>query len=255
MARPAAEKGKQKEMRFFWRSNWEQRLDWYRKHFDPDVPVRGEATPSYTHYPFLPDVPRRIHLVIPEAKFIYLVRDPIDRIVAHWVQTREDGDNRSLEDALRDLDRPNHPIVCASMYATQVEQYLEFFSLSQLLVLDMNDLGSSRMRVIQEAFRFLGIDDGYESPAYSRELNTREDKRALHGARAALWNRGFRQLGRILPEHTRQKIAPRFKRILSQRVEAPPLAPETEIRLRELLKPEVTRLRQLTGKEFPSWSM
>ncbi len=115
----------------------------------PNVRVRGEATPSYTHYPFLTDVPRRIHSVIPETKLIYVVRDPIERIVAHWAQTQEDGDRTSLEEALADYDRPDHPIVCASKYATQIERFLGvFLSPEQILVLDMHQLSASRLETI-----------------------------------------------------------------------------------------------------------
>ena len=113
MARPHDSHWGQKEMRLFWRDDWRERLEWYEQHFDPSAPVRGEATPSYTHYPFLPDVPRRIHSIIPEAKLIYIVRDPIDRIVAHWAQTQEDGDRTPLEEALADYDRPgSSPRLC-----------------------------------------------------------------------------------------------------------------------------------------------
>lgn len=255
MARPDDDPWNQKEMRYFWREDWRQRLNWYEQHFDAGVPVRGEATPSYTHYPFLKNVPRRIHSLIPDAKFIYLVRDPIDRIVAHWAQTWEDGDRTPLEDALADFDRPDHRIVCASKYATQIEQYLEYFSLSQILVLDREDLKSNRLQTIQEAFRFLGVDDRYRSPAFSRELNTRREKRALTGSRAVIWDRALEPLGRILPTGLRRRAVQPLRRLLSQKIEAPLVREETASALRDLLRPEVGRLRVLTGKKFDTWSI
>ena len=253
MARP--DRIEQKEMRFFWRDDWEDRLSWYRHHFDPRMPARGEATPSYTHYPYLGDVPRRIHHLVPDAKLIYVVRDPVDRIVAHWAQTREDGDVRSLDEALSDLERPDHPLVCASRYATQMEQYLEYFSPTQLLVLDMDDLGEDRAAVIEETFRFIGVDPRYRSPAYSRELNTRPDKRALGNVTTVLWNDLLRPVGGLLPERARKRAGPRLKRALSRPVESQQLAPATEDRLTRMLTPEVDRLRRITGKEFAAWSM
>ncbi len=253
MARPDGTE--QKEMRFFWRDDWESRLGWYKQHFDSRVPARGEATPSYTHYPYLGDVPRRIHRLVPDAKMIYLVRDPVDRIVAHWAQTREDGDPRSLQEALSDLERPDHRLVCASRYATQVEQYLEYFSQDQLLVLDMDDLSADRTGVIEESFRFIGVDPLFRSPAYARQLNTRGDKRALGGVATMVWNGVLRPVGGWLPEPARKRAGPPLKRALSRSVEAARLDPETEGRLREMLKPEADRLRQITGREFASWSI
>ena len=195
-------------MRFFWRDDWRERLGWYEQHFESTVPVRGEATPSYTHYPLFPDVPRRIHSVIPETKLIYLVRDPIERIVAHWAQTQEDGQRAPLEEALADYDRPDHPLVCASKYATQIEQYLEYFPPEQLLVLDMNELRTRRLETIQETFRFLGVDDHYRSPAFNSQLNTRRDKKAITRSGQLLLDRVFEPVGGTMPVGVRQRAAP-----------------------------------------------
>src|SRR6266480_7909195 len=41
-----------KELNFFLEErNWNRGVDWYRRHFDPDARVRGEASPNYTAYP------------------------------------------------------------------------------------------------------------------------------------------------------------------------------------------------------------
>ena len=61
--------------------------------------MRGEASPNYTAYPQHVGVPERMHSVVPDAKLLYMVRDPIDRIAAHWVHNyakrREKGDLRA----------------------------------------------------------------------------------------------------------------------------------------------------------------
>ena len=111
-----------KEMRFFWRDDWRERMSWYRSHFtDMTTPVRGEATPAYSAHPHHPEVAERMHATIPHARLLYLVRDPIDRIVSHYVQQRADGDRRSFEQRMRDYDKPENSIVCPSRYATQIE--------------------------------------------------------------------------------------------------------------------------------------
>ena len=222
----------------------------------PTVPVRGEATPSYTHYPFLPDVPRRIHAVIPETKLIYVVRDPIDRIVAHWAQTQEDGDRTSLEEALADYDRPDHSLVCASKYATQLERYYrDIFAPEQLLVLDMHELSTSRVATIERTFRFLGVDESYRSPGFESQLNTRRDKKAITKIWPAPVGSSIRAAGRTLPVPIRRRAAPALRRLLSRSVGTPRLAERTDAALKELLRPEVARFRCLTGMEFATWSM
>ncbi len=255
MARPDGGPGAPKEMRFFWRDDWRERLGWYEQQFDPSAAVRGEATPSYTHFPYLPDVPSRIHSILPEVKLIYLVRDPIERIVAHWAQTQEDGDRMPLEEALTDYERPDHRLVCASRYATQVEQYLEYFSADQLLVLDMHDLSARRREAIEKTFGFLGVDPHYRSPEFESRLNTRRDKQALTRGGALLWDRVLVPAGHTLPVGVRQRAAPSLRRLLSRSVITPPLRDSTVLALKGLLAPEVERLRGQTGMEFETWSM
>ena len=54
-------------------------------HFDADAVVRGEASPNYTAFPQHQGVPERMASVVPDAKLIYMIRDPLERIAAHWV--------------------------------------------------------------------------------------------------------------------------------------------------------------------------
>src|SRR5689334_1125972 len=78
-----------KELSYFWRDDWRERQAWYEAQFDfedPRVRVRGESTPFYAAYPFRKHVPERMHELVPDAKLVYVVRDPIDRLVSHWVQ-------------------------------------------------------------------------------------------------------------------------------------------------------------------------
>lgn len=56
----------------------------YRRLFDPTYPVRGEASPSYTNSPRRRGVPERVKKLVPAARFIYLVRDPVERTISHY---------------------------------------------------------------------------------------------------------------------------------------------------------------------------
>ncbi len=256
MARPRDDPFGHKAMRFFWKDDWRNRLDWYREQFDPEFAVRGEATPSYTHHPYLRGVPKRIHSVVPEAKLIYIVRDPIDRIVAHWAQDRADGRTRaSLAQSLSDHQCADHRLVCASRYATQLEKYLEYFPIARILTLDTDDLKADRRGTIRQVFRFLDVDPDFDSPAFDAELNSRREKRALGALGSAVWARAMVPAGRLVPAGAKDRVRIPLRRALSRTVDTPPLDEEIESSLRELLRPEVDRLRQLTGRRFAGWSL
>src|SRR5918992_1234170 len=77
-----------KELHFFVAaSNWKRGLGWYESHFDRakgSVAV-GEACGAYSRFPTHRGVPARIAGVVPDARLIYLVRHPIDRMVSNYV--------------------------------------------------------------------------------------------------------------------------------------------------------------------------
>lgn len=254
MARPNDHYGR-KEMRYFWRPDWREHRAWYESHFDARAPIRGEATPAYTHYPQVRGVPSRIRELVPEARLIYLVRDPFERLLAHWVQKRADGDATSLEQWLERGELRQNALVCPSLYASQLEQYLELFPGSQILTVDQRDLWTDRRATLRRVFGFLGVDDSFSAPAFDLELNTRSDKQALTGPGEALWERALLPVGRRLPLSFRAALRAPLRRLLSRRVAPPALSVELRDRLRPLLSSEAQRLRVLTGLELDTWSV
>ena len=106
---------KPKELNFFIEErNWTRGDDWYRATSTPAARVRGESSPNYTAYPQHLGVPERMHSVIPDAKLIYVVRDPLERIAAHWVHNyakrREKGDLRATLHPCQHLIRGPQPV-------------------------------------------------------------------------------------------------------------------------------------------------
>src|SRR4029079_2322923 len=72
-----------KEPQFFIESGtWDRGVAWYRELFagGRDSIARGEASTDYSKLPRHGGVVDRIAEVAPEARIVYLVRDPIERI-------------------------------------------------------------------------------------------------------------------------------------------------------------------------------
>jgi hypothetical protein len=246
-----------KEMRFYWREDWRERMAWYQSHFvDMITPVRGEATPAYSAHPFHPDVPERIHATVPDARLLYIVRDPIDRIVSHYIQQRADGDRRSFEERMREYDKPDNSIVCPSRYAAQIDRYMEFFPLSQLLVIDQHELKHERRATLRQIFAFLEVDSGFCSPVFDHESNARSDKYALTPVGERVFHRLIDPVGRRLAAQRWPELRPSVRRVLSEKItDRPVVEGELREKLARLLQPEVERLRELTGERFASWSL
>ena len=71
-----------KEIQFF-SVEWSRGIDWYRCHFGPtgDGRLNFEASPYYLYHPC---APVRAASVLPKAKLIALLRDPVSRAWSHY---------------------------------------------------------------------------------------------------------------------------------------------------------------------------
>jgi hypothetical protein len=222
----------------------------YRGLFKPGPSVRGESSTGYSRYPAEGDAAAAIGAAVPDAKLIYLVGHPVERIVSDYAQQVSVGvEPLSLEEALIDFDDPGNFYVCASRYAMQIENYLRYFDLSQILVLEQWRLRHERRAVLREVFSFLGVDSRFQSPGFRAEIATREDHVRHDGL---LWKLRSSRLGAA---YRRLPLGPRLRltRTLRRRtggVRRPELDPERLAALNELLIPEMGRLRELTGKRL-----
>jgi hypothetical protein len=232
------------------------RLDEYEGLFDPEFAVRGEASVGYSNHPRRKGVPAAIRELVPEARFIYLVRDPVARTVSQYqYRVAMEGERRSIDEALSDLSDPYSVYLCPSLYASQLDVYLREFPQDRVLVLDQADLLAQRSSALSEVFAFLGVDPAVDSSLFEEELNTSTKNRAYPLGYVRLRKRIAASPLRLLPRSLRRSLRGSFERVAWSAV--PPVALEDDLRLRltERFAPEVERLRALTGKSFPSWSL
>jgi hypothetical protein len=112
---------------------WELGLNWYRGLFYPRPGLKGEITTSYSRFPTTSGVALRIYQINPNAKLIYLVRNPIDRALSHYLQNVLSGaEKRPLNLAFKSVV---NSYVLSSMYFLQLRQFLIRFGREQICVL------------------------------------------------------------------------------------------------------------------------
>lgn len=234
-----------------------ERLSDYERLFDPSTPVRGEASPNYAAHPVRTGAPERIRRLIPDAKLIYLVRDPISRAVSHHQHLRaSSGEKRTLPELLRETaDLTTTPTTCFSLYATQVELYLEHFPQERILVLDQADLQRNRSESLREIFSFLEVDADFSSPEFDAQLLQTKDRRAYPAGYDVFVRRLLAPPGRLISPRVRRSLRRNFERTFFPPLPPPDLDDASRARLEELYAPEAERLRALTGKPFAGWSV
>jgi hypothetical protein len=152
-----------KEINFF--SNpeiWKKGFKWYERHFKKANGVKavGEASTSYTVSPFLKEAPQRIFDYSPDAKLIYIVRDPINRLISHYMHRANRGfEKRSFSAVIKNLE--NEPAAWQGKYNYQLTEFLKLFNRENILILTFDDFHQSPQKMVRNVFNFLDVDSGF----------------------------------------------------------------------------------------------
>jgi hypothetical protein len=250
-AHPEVSMSRQKELNFFsFDRHWRRGEDWYSRHFSSAASIRGESSPSYSKFPKVPHVPGRMKAVIPSARFIYLVRDPVARIVSHYMHRRDGGrEKRSLNEALSEFEG-NQYIDC-SCYHMQLEQYLDHFSQSQILVVSAEEMKENRHETLREVFRFLDVDESVRSPRHEAIYHASKH----HGLVRRTVERS--RLGRKIRPYVPRSIVYWAATYGPKEREVAPPSLDRGLReaLCDYLREDVEQLRSQVGRDFAQWSI
>jgi Sulfotransferase domain len=249
---PEVSMSRPKELNFFIEErNWPRGVDWYRSQFDADARVRGEASPNYTAFPQHEGVPERMAQVVPDAKLIYMVRDPLERIAAHWVHNyakrREKG---TLQET---LIHPNTSYVTRAKYAMQLERFLEHYPKEQVLVFQQSELRNKRMETLRQVFEFIGVDPDFNHPRFEQERHQTSGKTRATRLAVRLEKMGRGRRGRLFPSNFWLVLDDRLP--LRRAIKRPDVRAALPDRTLEELRADGERLRELTGRDFSNWKI
>lgn len=170
-----------KEFHYFSYRFYRETLSEYSAKYTEGVPRRIfskppmgiDSSPSYMFHPF---VPQRIRSLIPDARILFLLRDPVERAISHYRHNRRQGrEIRGLEEALgwevpqhlpsateEEWDSPKSDIrhtayLERGLYSYQIENFWEHFPVEQTLVLFSRDFLERPAAVLGDISHFLGI--------------------------------------------------------------------------------------------------
>jgi hypothetical protein len=213
---------------------------WYESLFRGAAKQYGEASPNYAKWPWFRGVPERMHALVPEARLIYVVRDPIERMISHYAHSVAAGnESRPIDEAL--CPPAARRYLAPSQYYTQLQVFQERYPRRQMLVLSSESLRQARRTALRQVFEFLGVDSAFDCPRFDLEHHQTEQKFAdAFRVRwpQALWSR-LRGKGKqsAVSKPARQ------------------LADQTRRQIAEFLGPEIESFRRLTGHRFAEWSV
>ena len=147
----------------------------------------GESTPMYLFHPL---APQRIAELLPDARLIVLLRDPVQRAYSHYRHNRREGweplpfeeaiarEPERLQPALDSLradpdrlDTRLHAFsyLARGRYLEQLLRYEALFPRERILILSSEEYFSDPQRVYAETLRFLGLPPfALPAPALNR---------------------------------------------------------------------------------------
>ncbi len=290
---PAIYMPKEKEPEFFARDDrFSAGLAAYAKNFQGAFSdqIVGEASTIYSLSPFFPDTAQRMAEALPNARIIYVLREPISRAYSYYAQlikgyqreTRDLAVHRSFEDFILPQQHaiaartekvfsqynshlPDVPELClaGSDYIHQIETYLKVYPREQMLFLLFEDFIADRPTFLQQITDFLGVEPLHDSILASdsmvknvaddhfRAVVAEKETLALRARIPALW-----WLRNALPKSKRELLkAWLFKgREKNSLAKPKPMGSETRAILQCRFYPQYLQLSQLTGLDLSAWT-
>lgn len=227
--------------------------DWYLSLFEQGrgKRYRGESSTHYTKLPTYPGVARRISEYCPSPRFIYLMRDPIERAISHyWHRSRKGEEFTSPMRAMR-----NHGVYKAyGDYPRQLSPYLDSFSPDQLYTATFEQLTRQPEEVTSTVLEWLDLDPELASgefPAKNRAPHTIErlaisQKIGEFIHRSQLWS----SLSPLVP----QKLKDLGRRFTTREL-SPSEYPMDDViaYLRPWARDVAERTSDLLNRDFPEW--
>jgi hypothetical protein len=233
----------------------------YEELFDDasdDELARGEAS---THYLYVEKSPARIKALIPDARLIAVLRNPVDRAFSSYQHlVRDDLEPLDFGAAL-DAEPQRiaehyaylYRYTDLGFYSEQLDRYEKSFPESQLCVLLYDDLRSDPEGTCRRIFSFLGVDEHFV-PDMSGEYNRSgvPKNRVMHRLlnpsapmKRRLWN--------VTPRFARERLLDAQTEMVNRNLQRQTMPDPERDRLRDVFREEVGRLEARLGRDLSHW--
>lgn len=233
----------------------------YEELFDDasdDELARGEAS---THYLYVEKSPARIKALIPDARLIAVLRNPVDRAFSSYQHlVRDDLEPLDFGAAL-DAEPQRiaehyaylYRYTDLGFYSEQLDRYEKTFPESQLCVLLYDDLRSDPQGTCRRIFSFLGVDEHFV-PDMSGEYNRSgvPKNRVMHRLlnpsapmKRRLWN--------VTPRFARERLLDAQTKMVNRNLQRQTMPEPERDRLRDVFREEVGRLETRLHRDLSHW--
>ncbi len=221
---------------------------------DKNAVYFGESSTRYTKLPFLTGVAERIADYSPNARFIYIMRDPIERTISHyWHRVLFHAEHRPMPEAIAEQAEYR----ALSHYAMQLAPYIEIVGRENIKAVTSEELSADPVATLQSIFAWLDLDPTFV-PANLDQRHHMTPESAKVWRDWPILNRlrqmkGLKGLYDAMPEPLRWCVWQLG--VVGARGSEAAWRAEAVDYLRPIQQAETKELSQLLGRSFPEWKL
>lgn len=241
---------KKKEPMFFHQKKWKDHIGEYHNLYNPKFgQICGEASTTYTSLTEYPDTPYNLYQYNPNLKLIYIIRNPVDRIVSHYMHNVL---NHGLKSPFENAIKEDSIYIDRSRYYFQISKYLQYFNRDQIMLIIFKDYIHNQRDVLKDVYKFLGlkIDINYH-------INSEPQNASINSIRMKDWarklykNKYIRSFLHILITRKLKEII--HKRLVFKIDKKPEISREIKEKILEMIKNDIIEIEKLTDRDLAEW--
>lgn len=264
---------------FFFEAEYERGIDYYcDKYFShwSGQPVVGDARHRNLYLPFV--LPRIKECAHSDAKFLVIVRHPVDRAYSHWWHNYSRGiEKKSFADAIESNFRrlevgpffesepdaalykktfdyksgssPYESYVDSGFYAEQIRRFVDAFGVKKVKVLFLDDLMVNPKMVMTDVFQFIGVND-------NQHIDYSKNNEALSMAGINIFTFLKKLPGRkLFPKPLRAIVSNKIQEYFRGEKQAGLIPNDMRGRLLAIYAPHTSELEHMTGRMLDNWRL
>ncbi len=209
----------------------------------------GEASVCYL---WSKTAPGNIAAAFPDARIIMVLRDPVERAFSQYLHmltyaSAPTSFREHFEAGLSSKSRrigKLYPFLEFGLYYEQVKRYFALFPREQVRIYFYEDYLRSPLALIQDVFRFLSVDPGFE-PDLSMRHTIPLVPRSFFLKRLGLWE----SVKNLIPPAVRRRL----RRVAFRPRRALVVEPGDRAQLLEYYREDIQNLARLLDRDLAAW--
>ena len=216
----------------------------------------GEASPSYI---FDKNCHSLIKQILPNAKIIAIIRQPIERAYSNFLHAKRAEHEFEIDfekafsenDSVLQTGNKKHFYLEKGFYSIQLKRYFDVFPKEQIKVILFEDIIKNPKGITQEVFEFLGVDSSF-IPNTSKKANVSGVPKGYLG-----WTVMKLRKNNLIPDIEFSKVLPRFLvELILKTVYSKPKKMNKELvkkLTRKYYLEDIKKLEKLINQDLSTW--